>query len=58
MMNFKQLVENYENSLILSALNNNGWIKIRAARALGMHRTTLVEMMKRKKITKPQVFKL
>ena len=52
MNNFKKLVEDYENTLIIRALNNNKWIKMRAARDLGMNRTTLVEMMKRKKISK------
>ena len=50
MNNFKKLVEDYENTLIIRALNNNKWIKMRAARDLGLNRTTLVEMMKRKKI--------
>jgi DNA-binding NtrC family response regulator len=43
-------VEAYENRLIQSALLSAGWNKTRAAQLLGLHRTTLVEMLKRKRI--------
>jgi DNA-binding NtrC family response regulator len=43
-------VESYENDLIRQALDRTGWNKNRAANLLKLNRTTLVEMMKRKRI--------
>ena len=43
-------VEEYENKLIRDALAKAGHNKTRAAQMLGLHRTTLIEMMKRKRI--------
>jgi len=43
-------VESYENSLIRDALARTNNNKTKAARILGLHRTTLVEMLKRKRI--------
>jgi DNA-binding NtrC family response regulator len=43
-------VDAYENSLIRSALARHGNNKTKAAQSLGLHRTTLVEMLKRKHI--------
>jgi DNA-binding NtrC family response regulator len=43
-------VDAYENSLIRSALARHGNNKTKAAQSLGLHRTTLVEMLKRKNI--------
>jgi len=45
-------VDAYENSLIRSALEKYGHNKTKAAQALGLHRTTFVEMLKRKHIEK------
>lgn len=44
------MVEQYENTLIRQALQRTGGNKNRAAQLLNMNRTTLVEMIKRKKI--------
>lgn len=44
-------VERYENALILQALERTGWNKQRAAQLLKLNRTTLIEMMKRKKLS-------
>jgi sigma-54 dependent transcriptional regulator, flagellar regulatory protein len=41
-------VDAYENSLIRSALARHGNNKTKAAQSLGLHRTTFVEMLKRK----------
>lgn len=43
-------VDAYENSLIANALARHGNNKTKAAQALGLHRTTLVEMLKRKRV--------
>ena len=43
-------VEAYESSLIRSALARHGNNKTKAAQSLGLHRTTLVEMIKRKQL--------
>ena len=49
-IDLRATVESYENSLIKEALQRTGWNKNRAAQLLGINRTTLVEMVKRKKI--------
>jgi DNA-binding NtrC family response regulator len=43
-------VEKYENNLIRQALERTGGNKNRAAQLLNVNRTTLVEMIKRKRI--------
>ena len=43
-------VENFENGLIRQALERTGWNKNQAAKLLGLNRTTLVEMLKRKRL--------
>ena len=48
-------VEAYESSLIRSALLRHGNNKTKAAQSLGLHRTTLVEMIKRKQLDAPVV---
>ena len=45
-------VERFENTLLLQALERTGWNKNRAAQLLGLNRTTLVEKLKRKKLTR------
>jgi len=50
-MDLRRAVEAYENELIRQALDRTGWNKNRAARLLGLNRTTLVEMLKRKRLT-------
>jgi DNA-binding NtrC family response regulator len=43
-------VESFENQLIRQALERTNWNKKQAAVLLGLNRTTLVEMLKRKRI--------
>ena len=49
-IDLRAAVEEYENTLIKSALERTGFNKSRAAQLLGLQRTTLVEMLKRKNI--------
>jgi DNA-binding NtrC family response regulator len=42
-----------ENTLLQQALERTGWNKQRAAALLGLNRTTLVEMLKRKRMQRP-----
>ncbi len=49
-MDLRSAVEQYENDLIRQALERTGWNKNRAAQLLGLNRTTLVEMLKRKRM--------
>jgi len=46
-------VEEFETRMILQALERTGWNKNRASRLLGLNRTTLVEMIKRKRLVPP-----
>lgn len=46
----RDAVEQFENALILQALERTGWNKNRAANILKMNRTTLVEKLKKKDI--------
>jgi DNA-binding NtrC family response regulator len=47
-IDLRAAVEQYENGLIVQALERTGRNKNRAAQLLGLNRTTLVEMLKRK----------
>ncbi len=47
-INLKGMLEEFENHLIVSALNRFGWNKNRAAIFLSLNRTTLVEKIKKK----------
>ncbi|MCC6877348.1 MAG: sigma-54-dependent Fis family transcriptional regulator [Sandaracinaceae bacterium] len=47
-LDLKDAVEEYENALILQALERTGWNKNQAAALLRMNRTTLVERLKKK----------
>ena len=49
-IDLRAAVEQYENQLILQALQRTGRNKNRAAQLLGLNRTTLVEMLKRKRL--------
>jgi transcriptional regulator with PAS, ATPase and Fis domain len=49
-VDLRKAVEQFENQLIRQALDRTGWNKKRAADLLGINRTTLVEMLKRKRI--------
>jgi DNA-binding NtrC family response regulator len=47
-IDLRDAVEQFENALILQALERSGWNKNRAATMLRMNRTTLVERLKKK----------
>jgi transcriptional regulator with PAS, ATPase and Fis domain len=49
-IDLRAAVESFENDLIRQALDRTGWNKNRAAVLLKLNRTTLVEMLKRKRI--------
>jgi DNA-binding NtrC family response regulator len=49
-IDLRDAVESYENQLIRQALDATRWNKNQAAKMLGLNRTTLVEMLKRKRI--------
>jgi transcriptional regulator with PAS, ATPase and Fis domain len=49
-VDLRKAVETFENHLIRQALEKTNWNKKRAAELLGINRTTLVEMLKRKRI--------
>jgi DNA-binding NtrC family response regulator len=49
-LDLRAAVETFENDLIRQALARTGWNKNQAAQLLGLNRTTLVEMLKRKRI--------
>jgi len=49
-IDLRAAVESFENQLIQQALDRTGWNKKQAAGLLGINRTTLVEMLKRKRI--------
>jgi sigma-54 specific flagellar transcriptional regulator A len=49
-INLRDAVEEYESNLIKQALERTSWNKNRAAQLLGLNRTTLVEMVKRKNL--------
>ena len=48
----KEVVEEYEMSLILQALEKCNWVKNKAAGMLGLNRTTLVEKLKKRGISR------
>jgi len=52
-IDFNDIVNQFENILILSALANTGWNRNRAAGLLRLNRTTLVEKLKKKGLTPP-----
>lgn len=47
-MDFNSAVDNYENALIMRALEKTGWNRNQAAALLRLNRTTLVEKIKKK----------
>lgn len=52
-MDFNTAVDNFENTLILKALEKTGWNRNQAAALLRLNRTTLVEKIKKKGLTQP-----
>jgi transcriptional regulator with PAS, ATPase and Fis domain len=52
-INLKKIVEDFEKELLIEALEKTGWVKNKAANLLNLNRTTLVEKLKKLKITNP-----
>jgi DNA-binding NtrC family response regulator len=52
-MDFNTAVDQYENQLILKALEKTGWNRNQAAILLRLNRTTLVEKIKKKGLKPP-----
>jgi DNA-binding NtrC family response regulator len=52
-LSFRDVVDDFEADLILQALEQTGWNKNRAARLLGLNRTTLIEKIKKKGLQDP-----
>ncbi len=52
-LDLRRTLEALENTLLQQALDRTGWNKQRAAALLGLNRTTLVEMLKRKRMSRP-----
>jgi DNA-binding NtrC family response regulator len=52
-MDFNSAVDNFENALILRALEKTGWNRNQAALLLKLNRTTLVEKIKKKGLRPP-----
>ena len=46
-MNLKQAIEDFEREIIMEALDKTDWVKNKAAKLLGLNRTTLVEKLKK-----------
>ncbi|MCB9025894.1 MAG: sigma-54-dependent Fis family transcriptional regulator [Bdellovibrionaceae bacterium] len=53
-MDFNSAVNNYENALIMNALEKTGWNRNQAATLLRLNRTTLVEKIKKKGLRPPE----
>lgn len=53
-MDFNTAVDNYENALIMRALEKTGWNRNQAALLLRLNRTTLVEKIKKKGLRPPE----
>jgi sigma-54 specific flagellar transcriptional regulator A len=51
-LNLKEYISELEVSLVIQALEQQDWVVARAAEALGMRRTTLVEKMRKYNISK------
>jgi transcriptional regulator with PAS, ATPase and Fis domain len=52
-LDFNSIVDQFENILILQALEKTGWNRNRAAGLLRLNRTTLVEKLKKKQLMPP-----
>jgi DNA-binding NtrC family response regulator len=53
-VDFNTAVDNYENALIMRALEKTGWNRNQAAMLLKLNRTTLVEKIKKKGLRPPE----
>jgi DNA-binding NtrC family response regulator len=49
-VDLSRAVEEFENRLILEALERTNWVKSKAARLLQINRTTLIEKLKKKSL--------
>lgn len=54
-MDFNSAVDGFENALIMRALEKTGWNRNQAAILLKLNRTTLVEKIKKKGLTQPEI---
>lgn len=54
-LDFNNAVDAFENSLILRALEKTGWNRNQAALLLKLNRTTLVEKIKKKGLSQPEI---
>ncbi len=52
-VSFNELVDLFETDLISQALDKTSWNKNKAAKMLGLNRTTLLEKIKKKKLSSP-----
>jgi DNA-binding NtrC family response regulator len=52
-IDFNRVVSDFEDQLLLQALEKTDWVKNKAARLLNLNRTTLVEKLKKKDISSP-----
>jgi len=52
-IDFNKVVSEFEDQLLLQALEKTNWVKNKAAKLLNLNRTTLVEKLKKKKILRP-----
>ena len=52
-IDFNQVVSDFENQLLVQALEKSNWVKNKAAQLLKLNRTTLVEKLKKKEIHPP-----
>lgn len=53
-IDFNKLVSDFEDRILIQALDKAGWVKNQAAKMLNLNRTTLVEKLKKKRITPPE----
>jgi DNA-binding NtrC family response regulator len=56
-LSLKNAVDDFENTLILKALEKTNWNKNKAANLLKLNRTTLVEKIKKKRLSRPSASK-
>jgi DNA-binding NtrC family response regulator len=53
-ISFNDMVDRFETDLISQALDKTSWNKNKAAKMLGLNRTTLLEKIKKKKLSTPE----
>jgi len=52
-IDFNEVVSEFEDQLLVQALEKSNWVKNKAAKLLNLNRTTLVEKLKKKDIKRP-----